>query len=217
MITAFPFRLGIFLGLNPQREVQMATLPPRRAPRNVVPLTRPPLPQRKSKDPNKVYSGITDALVKIGKTEGIKGLWAGVIPSLWLVSNPSVQFVVYERVRGFMDKIAASQNRRINALEFFLMGAVAKAAATFVTYPLQIAQSKLRNDKKGEYSGTVDCLRKIFMKNGFKGLFQGITAKLYQTVLTAAFQFLTYEEVREPEFLFYFSIFFRVFGVTWRG
>ena len=30
------------------------------------------------------------------------------------------------------------------------MGAIAKAAATYVTYPLQIAQSRLRADKKGK-------------------------------------------------------------------
>lgn len=36
----------------------------------------------------------------------------------------------------------------ISALEYFVMGAFAKAVATYVTYPLQIAQSKLRADKK---------------------------------------------------------------------
>ena len=39
-------------------------------------------------------------------------------------------------------------------------------------------------------------LNKLFQKDGYKGWFQGMQAKLWQTVLTAAFQFLTYEKVQ---------------------
>ncbi|GAB5369085.1 hypothetical protein AAMO2058_001375000 [Amorphochlora amoebiformis] len=147
------------------------------------------------------YEGIMDAFRKIYKDEGLAGLWSGVIPSLWLVSNPSVQFVVYERIRYLMDKYASSRGRRITPIEFFVLGAIAKAAATIATYPLQLAQSKLRVDRKKIFSGTLDVIFKIIHKNGVSGLYQGATAKLWQTVLTAAFQFLTYEEVKFIVFL----------------
>jgi hypothetical protein len=42
----------------------------------------------------------------------------------------------------------------------------------------------------------MDVLNKIFDKDGYKGWFHGMQAKLWQTVLTAAFQFLTYEKVQ---------------------
>jgi len=42
----------------------------------------------------------------------------------------------------------------------------------------------------------VDCLAKIVQEDGVGGLYQGINAKLLQTVLTAAFQFLTYEQIQ---------------------
>uniref|UniRef100_A0A7S2QSI1 Uncharacterized protein n=1 Tax=Norrisiella sphaerica TaxID=552664 RepID=A0A7S2QSI1_9EUKA len=147
------------------------------------------------------YDGILDAFKRIIEKEGVAGLWSGVVPSLWLVSNPSVQFVVYEQVRLLMDGIATKRGRRITPIEFFLMGAIAKAAATIVTYPLQLAQSKLRVDKDRKYKGTVDVMFKIYQKSGLRGLFQGVNAKLWQTVLTAAFQFLTYEEVKYFVFL----------------
>ena len=76
------------------------------------------------------------------------------------------------------------------------MGAIAKAIATVFTYPVQVAQSQLRNDKKKIYNGTVDCITKIYRIGGITGLFRGINAKLWQTVLTAAFQFMTYEKLR---------------------
>mmetsp|Transcript_13419 Transcript_13419/g.21487 ORF Transcript_13419/g.21487 Transcript_13419/m.21487 type:complete len:167 (+) Transcript_13419:103-603(+) len=148
------------------------------------------------------YEGVMDAFRSIVKKEGLGGLWSGVVPSLWLVSNPSVQYTVYENIRVLVEKIALKRNRRITPLEFFLMGAVAKACATITTYPIQLAQTKLRADKKKQYKGTLDVLAKIFSKSGVKGLYQGVTAKLWQTVITAAFQFLTYEEVKFLVFLF---------------
>lgn len=38
--------------------------------------------------------GVIEHGMKIVKEDGFWSLWNGVIPSLWLVSNPSVQFLV---------------------------------------------------------------------------------------------------------------------------
>jgi len=147
------------------------------------------------------YQGIWDGLATCYKAEGIPGLWKGLIPNLALVSNPTIHFFTYERVRIWMSKIAEGRGKPITSVEFFLMGALAKTIATIVTYPIQIAQSHLRNDRKSadgkhKYKGTIDCLVKIFNTAGFEGWFRGMTAKLWQTVLTAAFQFMTYEKMR---------------------
>ena len=37
----------------------------------------------------------------------------------------------------------------------------------------------------------------ILKRNGVKGLFVGLNAKLWQTVLTASFMFYTYEKIRK--------------------
>ena len=76
------------------------------------------------------------------------------------VSNPVFQFVVYEWLKKFMDEIVTLRAAKlygkgpkgswgnIRSFEFFLMGAIAKAVATVLTYPIQLAQSRLRNAKK---------------------------------------------------------------------
>merc|ERR1719273_1977478 len=100
-----------------------------------------------------------------------------------------------------MEAIAKKRNSAITSFEFFCMGALAKAVATLFTYPLQVAQTQLRADRKNakglrNYSGTVDCITKLYRARGYRALFQGLKAKLWQTVLTAAFQFMTYEKIR---------------------
>jgi len=151
------------------------------------------------------YNGMIDGLSKCYKNEGIAGLWKGLVPNMMLVSNPTIHFVVYERVRLVVEKIAAKRGSAITALEFFLMGALAKAVATVLTYPVQLAQSKLRADRKQKdgkrnYSGTFDCLRKIHAQAGTAGLFRGMRAKMWQTVLTAAFQFMMFEKIKSVVF-----------------
>lgn len=145
----------------------------------------------------KTFNGVFDCLVSIARDEGVKSLWAGVVSGLMLVSNPSIHFVVYERLREplmrYIERTRGA-NAKGTAFEFFMIGAIAKAVATVVTYPIQTAQAKLRNDKKKEYKGTLHCLQVLYEKDGFMAWFKGMEAKLWQTVLTAAFQFMTYEK-----------------------
>jgi len=136
-------------------------------------------------------------------------LWNGTLPSLLLVSNPSIQFVVYERVKTWLSARAKARGSPITSIEFFLMGAWAKLVATVLTYPIQLAQARLRAMKgkanaqkdangqvKYEYSGTIDVLLKVMKNDGPLGLFRGMEAKIYQTVATAALMFATYEQIQ---------------------
>jgi adenine nucleotide transporter 17 len=156
----------------------------------------------------------------IAKTEGVQQLWSGTWTSLLLVSNPIIQHFVYEQMRSWLleTKQRQSQSRGITLkspvltpIQAFFFGAFAKAVATVMTYPLQLAQVLLRlqtkriasSDKdKGTnesnectFTGAVDCLHHQFANGGMSALFRGMDAKLIQTVLTSAFTFLTYEQV----------------------
>jgi adenine nucleotide transporter 17 len=163
--------------------------------------TTPVKPGEEKEEP---YTGVWDALTRISQKEGFLSLWKGVGPSLMLVSNPSIQFVVYERLRLPLEKAAKAKGTSITNFQFFIIGAIAKAVATVVTYPIQLAQSKLRNDKSDKppsfatvFKSTFDLLTDIYTKLGFFALFKGMEAKLWQTVLTAAFQFQTYERTHK--------------------
>ena len=98
--------------------------------------------------------------------------------------------------------MARRQRRKITSLEFFAAGAFAKAIATFLTYPIQLAQSRLRTlnlrrrDRKLMHrANTISLLRNIFAAKGLVGWFRGFGAKMWQTMLTAAFQFMVKEEL----------------------
>lgn len=146
------------------------------------------------------YANLLEGLIYVGNTEGFAGLWAGTVPSLMLVINPAIHFMVYEALKR---RVLARYNS-ISGWGFFGIGAVAKAVATVLTYPLQLVQTKLRrgsyhDETNGDHlPKNVNVLQLILFElkhNGFKGLFRGMEAKLMQTVLTAALMFLAYEKI----------------------
>jgi len=147
------------------------------------------------------YDGMIDCLNKIAKDEGIATLWSGVWASLVLVSNPTINHVVYDSVVGVLFRRAfANQRKTLTPFEYFLAGAIAKAVATIITYPIQLAQSRQRSGK-GDHghkspSNILSVLLKVYAEDGILGIFSGIEAKLLQTVLTAAFHFMCYEQIK---------------------
>ena len=152
------------------------------------------------------------------------------MPSLVLVSNPTIQFVAFEKLRSMVlrafhgieaneDKdamldhindVKVDENEAIEFikqtspgltfLEAFVVGGLSKLIATILTYPLQVAQTELRAGSK--YKGTLHCLITIYQEEGISGWFKGFSAKIVQTVLTSAAMFLIYEKLSNAIFIF---------------
>ncbi|KAM8930697.1 peroxisomal membrane protein PMP34 [Pelodytes ibericus] len=146
------------------------------------------------------YNGIIDTFRKILRQEGFLALWNGTFPSLLLVFNPAIQFMLYEELKRQLLK----RRTELSSVEFFVIGAIAKAIATTLTYPLQTAQSVMRfghekqnqeKSKLGFLKGVLHFLQKRIRRWGFLGLYKGLEAKLLQTILTAALMFMVYEQL----------------------
>lgn len=151
------------------------------------------VPEKNNNDYNTLYDG----LVHIWKYEGVQKLWSGTLPSLVLVLNPAIQFMVYESIKR---RVTLSlRGAQPPAWIFFGIGAIAKAISTALTYPLQLVQTKLRHGHKypnlPPNAGTLQILFYIVKKQGMAGLYKGMEAKLLQTVLSAALMFLAYEKI----------------------
>ncbi|XXG60582.1 hypothetical protein AAC387_Pa04g2450 [Persea americana] len=148
--------------------------------------------------------GTSHAVQEVFTEAGIWGFWKGVLPTLIMVSNPSIQFMLYETLmKQLKAKRALNKNSTngVTALEIFLLGAVAKLGATVITYPLLVVKSRLQakqvkdGDKMHHYKGTLDAIMKMIHYEGISGFYKGMSTKIVQSVLAAAVLFMVKEEL----------------------
>lgn len=151
-----------------------------------------------SKD--KPYGTLT-AIQDLYDEAGIRGFWKGVLPTLIMVSNPSIQFMLYEGMLKQLRRKRASNSKGstdVTAPEVFLLGAIAKLGATVATYPLLVVKSRLQakqGDKALQYSGTLDAIVKIIRFEGVRSFYKGMGTKILQSVFAAAVLFMVKEEL----------------------
>ncbi|XP_059634762.1 peroxisomal nicotinamide adenine dinucleotide carrier-like isoform X3 [Cornus florida] len=91
--------------------------------------------------------GTLHAAREVYKEAGITGFWKGIIPTLIMVCNPSIQFMIYETsLKHLRVKRATIKQgmKDVTATEVFLLGALAKLGATVSTYPLLVVKSRLQ-------------------------------------------------------------------------
>ncbi|XP_041993844.1 peroxisomal nicotinamide adenine dinucleotide carrier-like [Salvia splendens] len=147
--------------------------------------------------------GTSLAIQEVYGEGGVLGFWRGVLPTLIMVSNPSIQFMLYETLLKKLKKRRLSSNKgnsNVTAFEIFLLGAMAKLGATVVTYPLLVVKSRLQAkqivaDKRHQYRGTLDAILKMIRYEGCYGFYKGMSTKIVQSVLAAAVLFMVKEEL----------------------
>lgn len=133
---------------------------------------------------------ILDTIKQIYKESGLKGFYTGIVPAFILVSNPIIQYSVYERL---LDKL--KEIKSPTTFDFFILGAISKLIATFCTYPYIVLKSKMQvEESKLKF---LNFVLKVLKDQGVAGFYKGIEAKLVQSVLTSALLFATKEKVFE--------------------
>ncbi|ORY61192.1 mitochondrial carrier [Leucosporidium creatinivorum] len=164
----------------------------------------PSLPTTANKTVVEKKLGVLQTILHILRTDGFWAFFHGLGPALVLVSNPILQFTLFEQLKNM---ILARRSIRLSKgsaaappltdLDFFLLGAVSKLFATGITYPYLTVKARMQaGGAEGKsYTSAVDGLRKIVKQDGVAGLYRGIGPKITQSVATAALLFLAKEKI----------------------
>lgn len=134
------------------------------------------------------------------KNEGFIGLYRGIVPGLWLVSNGAIQFMAYEQLRTWTIKyIANNQESNLSSPHFFVMGACSKMFSTAITYPLQVTKARLYTKEPGSskprYKSVLDVWKRTISGEGIRGFYNGLTLQLFKTAPASALTFVAYENI----------------------
>ncbi|XP_074656301.1 solute carrier family 25 member 32-like [Tubulanus polymorphus] len=141
------------------------------------------------------YKGMFDALVKIGKTEGIAGLYKGFLPGAFGVSHGALQFMAYEEMKNLYNNYRNTPiNTKLNPLEYIVFAALSKIFAASSTYPYQVVRSRLQ-DQHRRYNGILHVIKETWRFEGVYGFYKGLAPSLLRVTPACCITFVVYENV----------------------
>lgn len=143
---------------------------------------------------NPKYSSFSDALKQIAKKEGVRGLYAGITPSL--IGNSVAWGLYFGCYRWFqMEKDQFSSFDQTRA------AAAAGVVTQLLTNPIWVIKTRMQLQQRNtvnsdkNYKSTFDAMKVIVREEGFKGFYAGLALSLLNNI-HGVVQVVTYERIR---------------------
>jgi len=147
--------------------------------------------------PASFFGGSVSMIRQIAREEGIRGFYKGLSASYLGVTEGTIQWVLYERL-----KLLTASTENQGALQEWagMLGSAgtAKCVASLITYPHEVLRTRLRqplvNGRK-KYTGLIQTLRLVIAEEGARSLYGGLSAHLMRVVPNAAVMYSIYEGI----------------------
>ncbi|XP_058077715.1 peroxisomal adenine nucleotide carrier 1-like [Magnolia sinica] len=179
-----------------------------------------------------------------GKSKGLwetlsEGSWSeafdGLGISLLLTTNPSIQYTVFDQLKQRLLKKKQSEKmgsagvdsspEALSAFSAFVLGALSKSIATFLTYPairckvmIQAADTKDETkpaQSKPSNKTVSGAIHAIWKREGILGFFKGLHAQILKTVLSSALLLMIKEKISKSTWVLILAL--RRFVLVTRG
>lgn len=140
------------------------------------------------------YKTVGSAYREILKTEGVGGLWKGLVPNICRNAICTIsEVVVYDVVKDALLKYQFF----VDGIHLHLFtGFIAGFITTVVSSPVDVVKTRYMNSPKGQYKGAIDCARQLMAKEGFAAYYKGFWPNFARLVTWNVLMWFFYEQAK---------------------
>lgn len=138
------------------------------------------------------YKNSFDCATQVVRQEGFRGLYRGLSASYLGVTESTLQWVLYEKMKAYLARrkeLLVASGRRETVWDGFVdwsgkVGAAgsAKLFAAIVTYPHEVVRTRLRQRPMAngqlKYTGLAQCFKTIWKEEGLVSMYGGLSPHL---------------------------------------
>lgn len=165
------------------------------------------------------YRGIIHATGLIVRSEGLRSLYKGWLPSvLGVIPYVGLNFAVYESLKDWLlTRNGLKNDQDLSVATRLTCGAIAGSIGQTVAFPLDVVRRRLQvagwqgaSDITGDaannllkskgtahYNGMMDCFIKTVREEGFRALFRGLMPNYLKVAPSIAIAFVSYEQCKK--------------------
>ncbi|GAB5580167.1 calcium-binding mitochondrial carrier protein SCaMC-2 isoform X5 [Prionailurus iriomotensis] len=124
---------------------------------------------------------------------GAKSLWRGNgINVLKIAPESAIKFMAYEQIK----RLVGSDQETLRIHERLVAGSLAGAIAQSSIYPMEVLKTRMALRKTGQYSGMLDCARKILAREGMAAFYKGYVPNMLGIIPYAGIDLAVYETLK---------------------
>lgn len=150
------------------------------------------------------YSGISHALFKISRQEGVFALTRGLGASLLgIIPFSGTDMGVYFYLREQVVPRMVGDRRLSRSAEVASMlgcGMISSTCGMIVAYPLHLVRTRLQVDGltyMPSYTGIYGCVKHTIQNEGFRGLYRGFGANLLKAIPSISISYAIFETAKQ--------------------
>ncbi|KIY63309.1 mitochondrial carrier [Cylindrobasidium torrendii FP15055 ss-10] len=136
----------------------------------------------------------TDMIKLILREEGVRGFYKGLSASYLGVTEGTIQWVLYERLK----KSVEGQGGTLEWLGTVGSAGTAKCVASLITYPHEVIRTRLRQPMINgvvKYTGLIQTLKLVVKEEGVASMYGGLSAHMMRVIPNAIVMYSIYEGI----------------------
>lgn len=138
------------------------------------------------------YKSVGSALRIIYRTEGVRGLSAGLLPTLVRDAPFSgIYLMFYDQLKPLVPSLLMEASPDLG---HFVCGLGAGSAASAITHPADVIKTKMQISS-GKALSLPATVRMVYSAHGSQGFWRGLTPRLLRRTMMAALAWTVYENV----------------------